>query len=353
MPEKLSNLMEGNLEKCRAAAIAAVDSYNRPGLKFRTAIYVVLIVLAWQAFFHAYFYKQKRKPWYRSRESTHKKPVRYEMVDGEPKHWELSKCLKEYFRNENPPERKNLEFLLGLRNKIEHRHLPQLDPSLYGECQAALLNLEDYLVRQFGDQHGLQDFLSLSLQFSRIRPDEQKKAIKSLARESGTVMEYIDAFRGSLGDDALNHPGYAYRVFLIPKIVNRENSADSAIEFVHFDKADPEQRATLRQMNALIKDKHIPIANLDVKRPVEVVTEVSLALPFVFNMHHHTIAWKYFEVRPKGDSGKPQHTDSSYCVYDYAHKDYLYTKAWIAKLISELSDPSRFEAIMGKPPRTK
>ncbi len=351
MPEEFSNLTKGNLEKCREAAIAAVDSYNRPGPKFRTAIYVVLIVLAWQAFFHAYFYKHNRKPWYRSRASKHKNPVQYEKVDGEPKHWELGKCLKQYFRDKNPPERKNLEFLLGLRNKIEHRHLPQLDPTLYGECQAALLNLEDYLVHHFGDQYGLHDSLSVSLQFSRIRPDEQKKAIKSLAGEAGTVMEYIDTFRGGLGDDTLNHLGYAYRVFLIPKIANRENSADSAIEFVHFDESDPEQVSTLRKMNGLIKDKPIPIANLNMLKPTEVVIRVSRDLPFVFNMHHHTIAWKHFKVRPNRDSGQPEHTNSSYCVYDHAHKDYLYKDAWIAKLISELSDSSKFETIMGKPPR--
>ena len=353
MPSKLPKLTKCNLEKCRAAAIAAVDSYNRPGPKFRTALFVVLIVVAWQAFFHAYFYKQKRKPWYQSRTSTHKKGVRYEKVDGEPKHWELSKCLKEYFRDKNPPERKNLEFLLGLRNKIEHRHLPQLDPTLYGECQAALMNLEDYLVRHFGNQYGLQDSLYVSLQFSRIRPEEQKKAIKSLAGEARTVMDYIKAFRGGLADDALNHPGYAYRVFLVPKIVNRENSADSAIEFVHFDDADEDQQATLRKMNVLIKDKHVHIANLDVKKPAEVVAKVSDSLPFVFNMHHHTTAWKHFKVRPETDSDQPQHTNSSYCVYDNAHKDYLYTKAWINKLISKLSDPTKFETIMGKSPQAK
>ena len=353
MPARLSILKKSNLEKCRAAAIAAVDSYNRPGPRFRTAIYIVLIVIAWQAFFHAYFYQQKRKPWYRSGTSKHKGGVRYKKVDGEPKHWELSKCLKEYFRDKNPPERKNLEFLLGLRNKIEHRHLPQLDPILYGECQSALLNLEDCLVRQFGERYGLQDSLSVSLQFSRIRPEEQKNAIKSLAGEARTVMDYIKAFRDGLGDDALNHPGYAYRVFLIPKIVNRENSADSAIEFVHFDETDEEQQAMLRRMNVLIKDKHIPIANLDLKRPAQVVAEVSDAFPFVFNMHHHTTAWKHFEVRPESGSGQPQNTDSSYCVYDNAHNDYLYTKTWIAKLISELSDPTNFEAIMGKSPQSK
>ncbi|MDE0453904.1 MAG: DUF3644 domain-containing protein [Gammaproteobacteria bacterium] len=351
MPAKLSKLTKSNLDKCRAAANAAVESYNRPGPKFRTALYVVLIVLAWQAFFHAYFYKQKRKPWYQSRKSTYKTGVRYEKIDGEPKHWELSKCLKEYFRDHNPPERKNLEFLLGLRNKIEHRNLPQLDPTLYGECQAALLNLEGYLVHQFGDQYALQDSLSVSLQFSRIRPEEQRKAIKSLAGEARTVMDYINTFRGGLANDDLNHPGYAYRVFLVPKIVNHENSADSAIEFVHFDETDEDQQDTLRKMNVLIKDKRVPITNLDVKKPAEVVAKVSGSLPFLFNMHHHTTAWKYFKVRPETGSDRPQQTDSSYCVYDNAHKDYLYTKAWVSKLIGELSDATRFEEIMGKPPR--
>ena len=40
-----------------------------------------------------------------------------------------------------PPSRKNIEFFLGLRNKIEHRYYPELDPALYGECQAMLMIL--------------------------------------------------------------------------------------------------------------------------------------------------------------------------------------------------------------------
>ena len=42
-------------------------------------------------------------------------------VEGKPKHWELSESLKQHFGANNPPERKNLEFLIGLRNKIEHQ----------------------------------------------------------------------------------------------------------------------------------------------------------------------------------------------------------------------------------------
>ena len=42
-----------------------------------------------------------------------------------------------------------------------------------------------------------------------------------------------------------------------------------------------------------------------------------------------------------------------YCVYDRAHKDYLYTKNWTDKLIRELSDSEKFEQITRKPPKLK
>ena len=353
MAAKLSMPTKSNLEKCRVSAIAAVGSYNRPGPRFRTALYVVLIVMAWQAFFHAYFYKQNRKPWYRSRTSGEGKGVRYEKVDGEPKHWDLSTCLTEYFCDSHPPVRKNLEFLVGLRNKIEHRNLPQLDPTLYGECQAALMNLEDYLVREFGDRYGLEESLFLALQFSRIRPPEQKMAVRGLTRSAKSVMDYIERFRGGLNDQVLNDHGYSYRVFLVPKLANRESSADAAIEFVHIDQVDEEQKAKLDKLNVLIKDRHIPVVNLDKKKPKQVVDTVSDGLPFVFNLHHHTMAWKHFRVRPVGNSNRPEQTNDKYCVYDSAHKDYLYTKAWMDKLIRELSDPEKFQQITGKPPRNE
>ena len=70
-------------------------------------------------------------------------------------------------------------------------------------------------------------------------------------------------------------------------------------------------------------------------------------------MHHHTMAWKHFQVRPVSKSNKPERTNHTYCVYDNAHKDYLYTKAWINKLIHELSDSAKFQKITRKPPEAK
>ena len=166
-------------------------------------------------------------------------------------------------------------------------------------------------------------------------------------------MDYVERFRGGLNDQVLNDHGYSYRVFLVPKIANRANSADVAVEFLHIDDANEEEIARLDTLNVLIKDKHIPIANLDKNKPKEVVAAVADVLPFVFKTHHHTMAWKHFKVRPSSNSKKPEHTDQTYCVYDRAHNDYLYTEAWTDMLIRELSDAEKFHQVTGKPPQAK
>jgi hypothetical protein len=94
MPKGLPVVVKDNLEKCRSAAIAAVDVYNRPGPRFRTAHYLILIVVAWTGLFHAIFYRKRIKPWYRKKgNGTNSKRDRYDRVDGEPKHWDLTECF--------------------------------------------------------------------------------------------------------------------------------------------------------------------------------------------------------------------------------------------------------------------
>src|ERR1700722_867594 len=118
MPKGLPQTVKDNIEKCQAASIASVDVYNRPGSRFRTPHFIVLIIMAWTAGYHAYFYRKRRNPWYK-KTGRSAKGDRYVRVDGDPKHWDLAECLKQYHGGNNPPERKNLEFLIGLRNKIE------------------------------------------------------------------------------------------------------------------------------------------------------------------------------------------------------------------------------------------
>lgn len=350
MSKGLPRSVRDNIEKCRAAAISAVDVYNRPGPQFRTALYIVLIVMAWTALFHAIFYKKHINPWYK-KPGVKPKGDRYVRVNGDPRHWELSECIKQFYLGNNPPERKNLEFLIGLRNKIEHRHIPELDAGLYGECQSALLNLEELLASEFGAKYALAEQLAVALQFTQVIPAEKRKAAKALATSAvKSVKEYVEKFRGGLPSSTLNSTKYSFNVFLVPKVANRKELADNVIEFVKVDETNQAELGRLEKLNILIKEKHIPIANLDLYKPSQVVAKVQARLPHKFNVTGHTTVWQHFKVRPPSGSAKPEETNSRYCVYDAAHKDYLYTEAWIEKLVSDLVDPVTFQEITGNPP---
>jgi hypothetical protein len=248
MPKGLPKTVKDNLAKCRASAVAAVDSYNRPGPAFRTAQYLVLLIIGWTALFHAIFYKKGKRPWYRKQSTG--TGIRYVKIDGDPKHWDLSECIKQYFGDKHPPERTNLEFLVGLRNKIEHRHLPQLDATLYGECQAALLNLEEILVQEFGQKYALSEQLAIALQFSRVVPDEKVIATQKLASSTAkSVKDYVEKFRGALSGTVLDSMKYSFTVFMVPKVSNRASVADVAVQFVKVDEASPEEHKRLEKLN--------------------------------------------------------------------------------------------------------
>lgn len=348
MSRGLPLLVKDNLTKCRLAAFAAVEAYNRPGRSFRTAQFLVMITIAWTALFHAIFFKENVKPWYK------RKNGRYERIDGEPKHWDLSECLARYYKAATTPERKNLEFLVGLRNKIEHRHLPELDASLYGECQAALLNLEELLVATFGAKYALADYLAVSLQFSTVVPPEKKKAARALAiNKAKSVKAYIEDFRGNLPNAVLNSMKYSYNVFLVPKVANRASAADAAVEFIKVNEASPEELKRLEKLNVLIKEKKIPIANLDLYKPSVVVQRINQECRHVVTQNAHSAAWRHFKVRPSYGVAAPEQCRSEYCVYDEAHRDYLYTQAWVNKCIQAFSSADTFKEITGRAPEPR
>ena len=89
------------LTKAQESALLAVETYNRPGTVFRSGAYIVLMVIAWTALFHAIFLRIRVKPFHiivkRGRY------VRYEKVDGDNKAWELAECMRQFYEDHNPP----------------------------------------------------------------------------------------------------------------------------------------------------------------------------------------------------------------------------------------------------------
>ena len=317
---KTKNILEGSIN----AALLAVEVYNKPRTTFRSQAYIVLMIIAWTRLFHAYFNKTIGNRYYYK-----EKNGRYEIICGERKAWELKTCIKKY-RNLSEPVKANLEFFIGLRNKIEHRNVTEkeVDILIFGECQSLLYNYENLLIEIFGEEYALDENLAFSLQFSSMRTDEQKQANKKvLSAEAREIKSYIDNYRTALVDDVYNAQEYSIKVIQIPKVSNT-NRHDLAIEFVREDELDPD---TLESITAIIKDKRVVVEakNVDGVLPGQVVTKVRERIDVDFVMHDHTCLRTIFSIRPRGKDPEPNKTNVNYCVYDQTHKDYIYQDSWV------------------------
>jgi hypothetical protein len=182
-----------------------------------------------------------------------------------------------------------------------------------------------------------------------VRPPQKATAVRlSLASAGKEVLNYIDAFRNNLPDEVFNSAEYSFRVYLVPKLTGRPTSADVAVEFVPYDTNVPDQIEHLKKVTALIKERQVPVANLGLLKPSQVVKQVAASLPFSFNMSTHTRAWRHHAIRPGKGSDKPERTTSKYCVFDNVHRDYAYTQAWVDFLCKELADPAKYAAVSGR-----
>ena len=333
-----------NVKKAREAAVLAVEIYNRPATAFRSAAYIVLMVVAWTALFHAIFLRKRMKPYYRRKGSTR----RYERVDGEYKTWELSECVQQFYKDQNPALRRNLEFFIGLRNKIEHRFLPELDIEIFGECQAMLMNFESLLAVEFGTKQALVGGLPYALQFSKTLAPTQLVAMRGAAKQHlQSVRKFVTSFKSSLSEDIQSDASYSFKVFLVPKVGVHAKSSDLAVEFVKYDPNKPEEMKQYDKVVALIKPKQVSVANLGALKASQVVQQVSAQLGRKFSLNSHARCWRHFNTRPARGSLTPEACDNRYCYYDVLHKDYIYTPAWVEFLIEKLADAPTYAMVVG------
>jgi len=336
------------LKKARDSALLAVEVYNKPVVSFKSAAYITMMVIAWTALFHAVFFKRKLKPYCR------KENGRFVRVDGEPRHWDLKECLQSYYGSDTGnPIRKNLEFFIPLRNKIEHRNLPELDSNIFGECQAMLLNFDECIEREFGAKWCIRQSLSFALQMypeteSLAQAVKQNKAARA-------AVEFIRQYRSALDPGVYASGKYAFKAFLI-QVANHPSQDTLAIQFRNYDKLTDQEKEEVNKLIVAVKYKYPPVANAETIPVREVCSRVQEALgnPKVtrglkqrpkYNQGWHTKCWAHFKVRPLSGSAQPEQTDTRYCIYDMRHNDYGYTDEWVKLLIEKFKDAKLYNEL--------
>lgn len=337
------------LEKSRDSALLAIETYNKPAIKFRSGGYIVLMVISWTSLFHAIFFRNKIKPFYRVKDSN-----RFDKKDDDFCYWELKECVKQYFKTDTEnPIRKNLEFFIPLRNKIEHKSLPEIDPDLFAECQALLLNYDKILEMEFGLDFCIRESLSFSLQ---LFPSSSNlaEAIKSNP-DAKKVKDFINKYRSSLTTDILESGQYSFKAFLL-QVANHKSVDALPIQFVKYDELTDDEKRNVNRIAALVKVKERPVSGKDLLMPGKVVEIVQLGLgnPKIhkngktknkFNPDTHTRCWKKYSVRPNNGDANPSNTDTKYCIYDEPSGHYRYTKGWTEFLIEKMQIEDEYNAL--------
>ncbi len=325
------------IDKARESSLLAVQTYNNPLVKFRAPGYIVHMVIAFTALFHAVFNREGKEYWYKDEAGN---PI---VIDGDYKYWELKSCLNEHYPGETNPVTENLRLLIALRNKIEHRFVPEMDILVSGFCQAALMNFEDLLVEEFGEYFALGEGLALALQLTAFSKelDEALRGIQSEQYEA--VKTYIEDFSRPLPDEIVQSARFSFRAFLIPKIGNHATSSDIAIEFVPYDADRQEDMENYERQVALIKEKKVQVADQGKLRPSDVIEEVERRIGISLRMYDHTQAWKYYGVRSR--DGAPEDCDPKYCQYSEPFRQIIYTEEWVKFLAEQIQDSEELERI--------
>lgn len=344
------------VDASRDEAQLAVRLYNDPAEIRSFEGFVVHMHLAWLYLLHAELTRDGVDFRYWHSEGRRR---RLDRIDGEPRQWELGRCVRERWPDSCNPVRANLGFFIGLRNKIEHRYARQQDAltaAVGGQAQALLLNYEDELTSQFGPSASLATRLRFPV-FIGSFTDEGERTLRQLrAKLPASLREFIADYDAALDESITRDPRYELRLRILQELAPKDPDA-LAIQFTRFDDLDDEQRAAVEAIGkkgyVIVREQQRPVVGHGLLKPTAVVKAVQEQIPFTFNIAHFTNAWKQLGVRPPTGDAHPEKTDQKYCLYDERHRDYGYTPAYATKLARECRTEGGFRRLLGTDPRLK
>jgi hypothetical protein len=338
------------LQESRRQACQAVDFYNRSGDKRSYLDFVVHMHLAWQYILHALFERDRVDFLYRDSKG---KVLR--TSDGDKKSWDLQRCLEYAFPN-NDPVRKNVEFFVGLRNKIEHRYQDALIIATRARAHALVINYETAIVAWFGERESLSGELRFPLFVQSLTPagvEEQRQLRRKLPAAART---YITRFDASLEQITRDSERYEFRILMTP-LKGPASQADLAVTFVRAADLSPEERAQIdaagRAGRVVVAEKERDVFYKDEMLPGQVIAAVNERVPYGFTMANFVSLWKRWGVRPETGAKVKSKTDSRYCVYSAPHQNYVYRPAFVERIIREVGTADKFDAVFGKLPQPK
>lgn len=343
------------LHAARDEAVLAVRLYNDAAAARAFEGFVVHMHVAWLYLLHARFTRDNVD--YRYPDSDN--PRHFVKVDGEYKRWELARCVQERWPDANDPVRKNLEFFVGLRNRVEHRHARQdknLALAVSGHAQALLLNFEEELTSTFGSVYSLATVLRFPIFVGTFTSEGTEALVKLRGQLPASLKRFMAEFHDGLTEQTAADARFELRLRVVLEQVQRGGDVP-AIQFTRWDDMNEEERELVTNLGkrglAIIRERKRAVIGHGLLRPHEAEQLVAAALQFRFTSNHFLRAWQIKGIRPRSGDHHPERTDERYCMYDELSRSYGYTEAWVKWLIRKCATAEGFKAVTGRTPSPK
>jgi len=280
---RVGSVKQELVTKSREAALSAVQIFNNPLIVFKSEMFIVNMVIAWTYLLHSYYRRQGIE--YRYHEVLPSGRKKYDKTkNGAHKYWELERCLNDDRSPIDHDSANNLRFLIGLRHEIEHQMTSKIDDALSARFQACCLNYNEVVKKLFGDDEGIDKYLSFSLQFSSLSESQVEKLNEYKELLPRNILRFVEDYDGNLSDDEFNSPKFAYRVLYTQKMANRRGQADKVIEFIP---AGSEAAKDINKAYAVVKEKE------KTKYRATTIVDMMHAEGFSnFKVNHHTKLWQ-------------------------------------------------------------
>ncbi|MCK5743364.1 MAG: DUF3644 domain-containing protein [Caldisericia bacterium] len=307
------------IKRSKEAALTAIQVFNNPNIMFKSETFIVIMMIGWTYLLHAYYRDKDVEYRYYEKKNTRKKFKKTK--NGTYKYWELGKCIRDEQSPIDKNAQNNLEFLLGFRHEIVHQMTTKVDDYVSAKFQACCLNFNRYIKSFFGDENGIDSYLSFSLQLSSINTKQEKMLIGDDALPKN-IYSYINRFEDKLSDSETIHPDYSYKVKLVQSLVNNKGQADTVIEYMKpgdeiktdankvFIKGEEKKKYTAKQIVIKAQEQGYP----------------------KFKMYQHILLWKKFGAKnPNKGYG-----------YMVAGKDWRWYEKWLEEVLRECEKNSTF-----------
>lgn len=288
MPRRFHSVAARLLVQSQDAALTGVQVFNNPLIKFKSETFIVLMNIAWTYLLHAHYRRTGVEYRYFRRQGSRR---RFERTDDRSfVYWDLRKCITARESPIDNETRKNLQFLIGLRDEITHHMSPVLDQFVSARYQACCLNYNRYLKELFGERYGIDQHLGYCLQLQRISRDQL--AAPTEADLPASVRSYIARFDSELTADELDSERFAFRMLFVPKLVGKPGQADEVIEFL---RPDSEMAQSINRDYVTFKEVERPKF-----LPSQIVRMMQEEGYPRFTMHSHTELWQVKDAKTPG-----------------------------------------------------